>query len=111
MFSNIKSNLVLKIVFRHLKQRIKLLILKYNKNLKNKLNIQLKDYQEYNSLKAFNEQYKTKIKNTDVEKLIIVGRMFSPVIDNEGLKDLSKIEFIWFKSINSRENRGNEENG
>ena len=99
MLNNIKSNLVLKIVFRHLKKRKKLPILKYNKNLKNKLKIQLKDYQEYLSLKAFNEKYQTKFENTNIEKLKIVGEYHHPLIDDEGLKDIIKMEFTELKEL------------
>ena len=53
LFNGIKSNIILKNVFNLLKKITKYSLIKHNKNLLNKLNIQLKDFQEYKSLKAF----------------------------------------------------------
>ena len=53
MFENIKSNYILNEIFDHLKINIKLKIIKYNKNIQNKLKIDLDDY--------IDEYYKTEI--------------------------------------------------
>ena len=103
MFNNIKSNIILKKVFIHLKKRIKYLLLKHNKFLLNKLNIQLKNFQEYKSLKALNEKYQLKIANTDVDTLNLIHLPID--FDNEGLKYLSELEFTELKELNLSENK------
>ena len=103
MFNNIKSNLILKKVFIHLKKKTKYSLLKHNKYLLNKLNIQSKDFEEYKSLKIFNEKYKLGIINTDIEDLNLAH--LSTDFDNEGLKYLSELEFTKLKILNLSENK------
>ena len=58
MLSNIKSNYIFQQVFSHIKKVVKFKMLKHNKNYLHKLDIDLKDYQEFKSLKIFNEKYR-----------------------------------------------------
>ena len=67
----------------------KLIIIKYNKRLLNILNITKKDFQIYQELKDFNSKYKTKIEDIEISKLNLNKKQ----IENEGLKDLCKINF------------------
>ena len=50
IFKNLKSNYILKKLFKNL-QKMKLLdIMKYNKNIKDRINISIKDYKEYSEI-------------------------------------------------------------
>ena len=73
MLNNIKSTFILKKFLSLLKKRIKLKLVKYNKSLKDKLNIKLKEFQGY---AVFNELQKNNcyfepvdIKDIDIEEL------------------------------------------
>ena len=58
MLNKIRSKLILNIIFEKLKTRVKLKILKYNKQLLSRLNISQKDFEDFNILKEFNEKFK-----------------------------------------------------
>ena len=45
-FKNLKSNYILKKLFNHLLKNKSLDIIKYNNNIKNRMNISIKDYKE-----------------------------------------------------------------
>ena len=47
IFKNLKSDYFLQILFNHLTKKKTLEIIKYNKNIKNRININIKDYKEY----------------------------------------------------------------
>ncbi len=47
IFKNIKSNYILKKIFYNLMKKKSLDIIKYNKNIKERMNISIKDYNEY----------------------------------------------------------------
>ena len=47
IFKNIKSNYILKKIFNNLMKKKSLDIIKYNKNIKERINISIKDYKEY----------------------------------------------------------------
>ena len=50
IFSNLKSNYLLRKLFDNLLKKKSLDIMKYNNNLKNRLNINIKDYKEYSEI-------------------------------------------------------------
>ena len=50
IFKNLKSDYFLKILFNNLMKKKKLDIIKYNKNIKNRININIKDYKEYSEI-------------------------------------------------------------
>ena len=66
MLNNIFSKLNLQRIFANILNRRKLKILKYNKQLSNKLNITLEDFQNYYLLKEFDKNYNLNIKEIDV---------------------------------------------
>ena len=76
-FKNIKSNYILKKLFNHLMKNKSLDIIKYNNNIKNRMNISIKDYKEYSEIystieieiKPVNNKYGTFI-NINKEKEI-----------------------------------------
>ena len=90
MLNNIKSKNIFQKIFRNIKKVIKLKILKHNKNYLNKLNMDLKDYQEFKSIRKFNEKYKLSLKNSDETCL----RLNWELIGDEGLDYLSQLEFL-----------------
>ena len=47
IFKDIKSRLILQKIFKHLVEKKLLYIVKYNKNIKSKININIKDYKNY----------------------------------------------------------------
>ena len=47
IFENIKSKIILQKIFKYLQKKKILYIFKYNKNMKSKINIYIKDYKEY----------------------------------------------------------------
>ena len=65
IFTDLKSKHVLKVIFRYLNKKISLDIIKYNKNIKNGLNINIDDYKKFSGLyslieieiKPFNNKY------------------------------------------------------
>jgi len=50
IFKNFKSNYFLQILFNHLMKKKSLDIIKYNKNIKERININIKDYKEYSEI-------------------------------------------------------------
>ena len=89
MLDNLKSKYILKKILEKIKNKRKLNIIKYNKIIKAKLNINKEDFEIYITLKEFNNKYKTNIEDIDIRELNLRWKN----IGNEGLKDLAKIKF------------------
>ena len=72
-YENIKTNYFLEKVFNNLEEKKKLQIVKYNKNIKNRINININDYKEYSSIeieiKPVNNKYGQFINIKDEDKL------------------------------------------
>ena len=100
MLNNISSKLNLKRIFANILNRRKLKILKYNKQLSNKLNITLEDFQNYHLLNEFDKNYDINIKEIDVTDL----QLFLKNLGNKGLNDLSKIKFKELIELNLNKN-------
>ena len=49
-FENIKSNVILKIIFNCIEQYILLKVIKHNKRIQKRLNININDYDEYSKI-------------------------------------------------------------
>ena len=96
MLNNVKSKFIIEKIFRNLKNKRKLNIIKYNKIIKAKLNINKEDFEIYMTLKEFNNKYKTNIEDIDIKELNISGIN----IENEGLKGLAKIKFKELNKLN-----------
>ena len=47
IFENVKSKYILQNIFNNVEKKKSFLILKYNKNIKNRINININDYNEY----------------------------------------------------------------
>ena len=89
MLANIKSKLIINKIFASLRNKIKLIIIKYTKLLLNKLNITKKDFNIYQKLEDFNFKYGTKLKDIEIKDLNLDGK----TIGYKGLKDLCEINF------------------
>ena len=100
MLNEIKSKYILKRVFAYLKYGLKLKILKHNKNLMNKLNINIKDFQNFQLLKELNQKYNIDIQDIDVEelKLNIKGKI------NEVIKIITQLKLEELKSLDLAQN-------
>ena len=101
MLNGIKSPNILAIVLEPLKKRIKLKIIKYNKTIKDKLNINLKDYEEFKILKELNLKYETDIKDIETQILDISDKQSG----NEIFDYLNKIGFNNLIDINLAKNK------
>ena len=89
MLDNVKSKYIIKELFENIKNKRKLNIIKYNKRIINKLDINKKDFEIYIILKEFNNKNKTNIEDIDLKELYLFFRY----IGNEGFKDLVKFNF------------------
>ena len=101
MLDNLKSKYILKEILEKIQNKRKLNIIKYNKRIKAKLNINKEDFEIYMTLKEFNNKYKTNIEDIDIREL----NLSEKYIENEGLKDLAKIKF---KELNKLDLSGNK---
>ena len=89
MLDNLKSKYILQKIFEKIKNKRKLNIIKYNKRVMIKLDINKEDFETYITLKEFNVKYNTNIQDIDIKTLNLSGSS----IRDEGLKDLIKIKF------------------
>ena len=65
MLEKVKSKYILKEIFLKIKNKRKLNIIKYNKRIKIKLDINKEDFEIYITLKEFNNKYNINIEETD----------------------------------------------
>ena len=100
MLDNVKSKYVLKEIFEKIKNKRKLNIIKNNKRLTIKLDINKADFEIYITLKKFNNKYKVNIEDIDINELYLKNKN----IGIEGLKDLVKINFNELEELNLSEN-------
>ena len=69
MLKDIKSKYILEQIFNHINTKSKLKIIKYNKNISQKINITLEEYKIYNKIKILNENFELNIKDNNLEEL------------------------------------------
>ena len=69
MLTKINSKYILNIVFDNLKMKLK--ILKYNKNMLKLMNLGKKDFNDFLILKEINEELNTKIEDIEIKSLIL----------------------------------------
>ena len=99
MIERIRSIMILKKIFENIKGKQKLKILKYNKKMKLKLNIKLKDYSDYLLLKELNQKYNLNIKDLDIKDLKLDNK---ENID-EIFEYINKLEFKELKKLDLSE--------
>ena len=89
MLENVKSKNIIKEIFRNMRNKRKLNIIKYNKRMLSRLNINKDQFENYIILKEFNQKYNINIEDIDIKQLNLKNKN----IGNKGLKILFKIEF------------------
>ena len=99
MLDNVKSKYIVKEIFEIIKNKRKLNIIKYNKRIRIKLDIDKEDFEIYITLKKFNNKYNINIEDIDIKELNLSNRN----IENERLKDLVKINFNKLEELNGNE--------
>ena len=83
MLKNIKSSYILKIIFSKTNEKVKLNLLKYNKILQNKLNINITTYKNFSKKYTIQEnKEKAKIYNIDTNKISYEGNVLKGGIKN-----------------------------
>ena len=100
MLNFLKSKIILGLIFKNLNNRKKLKIVKCNKNLMHKLNITLRNFQDYLLLKEINHRYKLNIEDIDIEKLNISEKL----LNDNFIDKLSKIDFYKLKELSLENN-------
>ena len=86
---------------KNIKNKKRLNIIKYNKIIKSKLDINKEDYEIYIILKEYNDKYKTNIDDIDIKEL----NFSETYIGKTGLKDLVKIKFKALKELDLSDNK------
>ena len=89
MLKKIRSKIILITLFDNIKKRKKLNLLRYNKNLRDKLNIKIKDYQDLQTLKDLNQKFNLNIEDTDIKEFNIDDKL----LGNELFQYLNNITF------------------
>ena len=93
MLDNVKSICIIEKIFKNLKNKRKLNIMKYNKKILFRLNINKEHFQKYIILKEFNQKFNTNIEDFDIKELDLKEKD----IGNEELNFLMKMEFKGLK--------------
>ena len=96
MLNNIKSKIILNIIFDKLKRQIKLKILKYNKFLQNRLYININDFHDFHFIKELNKKFNLNIQD---DYVAIINLEYKK-LGNEILDYFNKIEFKKLKELN-----------
>ena len=95
MLTKINSEYILNIVFDNLKKKMKLKILKYNKNMLKLMNLGKKDFNDFLIWKEINEELNTKIEDIEIKSLILRNKN----LGNSKLICLNKLESKDLKEI------------
>ena len=106
MLSLIHSKFILDSIFKNIRNKRKLNLIKYNKSLLNTLNITKEDFNAYLTLHEFNKKYNTNIEDIDIKELDLSQNN----IGNEGLKFLCEIKFTHLIKLNLCYNLKKNEN-
>ena len=100
MLNEIRSKYILNLVFMNLQKRMKMKILKYNNKLKKKLNIKLKDFEQYQKLKELNHKLNLNIEDTNIKKINLSRKC----IGNQEFQYLGQVEFGNLEALNLNQN-------
>ena len=82
MLDDVKNKYIIEKIFMNIKNIRKLNIIKFNKRILVRLNINKEIFENDNKLKEFNDKYNTNIEDIETNKLNLKINF----IDNEGLK-------------------------
>ena len=99
MLKTIKSNLIMKAIFKNIHNKIKLKIIKYSKYMLRRLDIKKENYKSYEILKEFNEKLKLNIIDIDIKELDLkyknVGTKELEILKNVNFKELKELDLFW----------------
>jgi len=100
IFENVKSNYILQKLFYNLLKKKSLDIIKYNKNIKKRINISIKDYKEYSEIYSSIEIEIKPIKNEYGKFINIVkeNEIYYHIYFNDNKEEIKK------KSFNENDN-------
>ena len=101
MLKTIKSNFIIKTIFKNIHNKIKLKIIKYNKYMIRRLDIKTEDFKIYETLKKFNKKLKLNIIDIDIKELYLEYK-------NIGSKELEFLKNINFKELKELDLSGNK---
>ena len=101
MLEKISSKYIKDFLFKYLKNKRKLNIIKHNKKLIAKLEITKEDFKQYEILKSFKEKYKINIEDIDIIEL----KLNNKNICDEGIKNLVSLSL---KELNNLEIANNK---
>ena len=101
MLDNIKNKYLLGFIFENIRKRLKLKLLKYNKNLMNKLNINIDNFKQFKLLKEINQELNLNIEDIELVSLDLNYKN----LNDDKLKTLDKIEFINLKKLYLNNNK------
>ena len=104
--NNIKSKIVFGKIFYYLKMKIRMKIVKYKKNLLNKLDISIKNFQELGPFKEFKKIFNLNDEIEDITKLNLKKK----VENVEALKYFNQINFFNLKELYLNKNKLKEIN-
>ena len=110
MLENISSSYVFQVIFSYLEVKKQLLLIKYNKNLQNKNNINLNNYKKLiGKCITYGENGKAKIYNIETDKLIFEGSIIKGVKTGKG-REYDYYGGLIFKGeyLNGEKKRGKE---
>ena len=88
MLNKIRSVYIINEIFKNLRNKRKLNLIKYNKEIMNHLNITKEDFKAYEVLEQFNNKYNTDIEDIEIDELDLNKSNLS----NEGLKYLRMVQ-------------------
>ena len=95
MLKTIKSNLIMKAIFKNIHNKIKLKIIKYSKYMLRRLDIKKENFKSYEILKEFNEKLKLNIIDIDIKELYLdykdIGTKELEILKNVNFKGLQKL--------------------
>ena len=69
MLDNVKSIYIINEIFGNMRNKRKLNIIKYNKRILIRLNINKEQFENYIIIKEFNKKYNTNIEDIDIKQL------------------------------------------
>ena len=104
MLKDIKSKFILEKIFYLVNNKLKLKIIKYNKNIFQKLDITIEDYKVYNTIKKLNENFELNIKDINVEELDLSHKRLgskeeSNKYNSKIKKDIKLLDGIKFENL------------
>ena len=101
MLKTIKSNLIMKAIFKNIHNKIKLKIIKYSKYMLRRLDIKKENFKSYEILKEFNEKLKLNIIDIDIKELDLkyknIGTKELEILKNVNFKVLQKLYLSYNK--------------